>query len=147
VTRAATYQYDLGDVAMLKFNPEAALPHYETAFRYRPDNPRYAFGYARAAYDERKYSEAEKGWNTALQLLRDLPARDPGTYRLNIARTLTNLGLLYSSTGHLAEAEKAFSEALAIYRDLAASNPVVFSEKIKSLTALLADLKAIPKGK
>ena len=42
VTRAAATQYDLGDLAMLRFDAQSALPHYEKAFRYRPDNPRYA---------------------------------------------------------------------------------------------------------
>jgi tetratricopeptide (TPR) repeat protein len=43
VERAAATQHDLGDVAMLRFDPGDALPHYEKAFRYRPDNPLYPF--------------------------------------------------------------------------------------------------------
>src|SRR6266436_981230 len=74
VARAAAYQYDLGDVAMLRFDPAGALPHYEKAFRYRPDDPRYADGYAEAANRERRYAKAEKGWDAALQSYRDLAA-------------------------------------------------------------------------
>jgi tetratricopeptide (TPR) repeat protein len=44
VTHAAATQYDLGDLATLRFDARGALPHYEKAFRYRPDNPRYADG-------------------------------------------------------------------------------------------------------
>jgi tetratricopeptide (TPR) repeat protein len=141
VTRAATTQYDLGDVAMLRFDPSDALPHYEKAFRYRPDNPRYADGYANAAYSERHYAEAEKGSTAALQLYRDLAAHDPAAYRPDVARTLNNLGILYSNTGRLAEADKAYSEALTIYRDLMSSNPTKYGGQIASLTKLLAKLR------
>ena len=119
VTRAAATQYDLGDLAMLRFDARSALPqHYEKAFRYRSDNPRYADGYARAAYTERNYAEAERGWTAALQISRALAAHDPGAYRPDVATTLNNLGNLYSDTGRLADADKAYSEALTIRRDL-----------------------------
>jgi tetratricopeptide (TPR) repeat protein len=123
VTGAAATQYDLGDLAMLRFDAQSALPHYEKAFRYRPENPRYADGYARAAYTERNYAKAERGWTAALQLNRDLAAHDPGAYRPDVAQTLNNLGVLYSDTGRLADADKAYSEALTIHRDLAAHDP------------------------
>ena len=47
---------------MLRLDPASALPHYGKAFRYQPDNPLYADGYGRAAYRERDYTNAEKGW-------------------------------------------------------------------------------------
>jgi tetratricopeptide (TPR) repeat protein len=96
VARTAATQYDLSDLAMLRFDPAGALPHYEKAFRYRPDNPRYADGYAQAAYRERHYAEAERGFTAALQLYRDLADRDPGTYGPYVAGALNNLGLLHS---------------------------------------------------
>jgi hypothetical protein len=123
VARAAATQYDLGDLAMLRFAPTAALLHYDKAFRYEPDNPLYADGYATAAYGERNYAEAEKGWTTALQRQRDLAAHDPGAYRPKVATTLNTLGSLYRNTGRLADAEKADTEALLIFRDLAAHDP------------------------
>ena len=122
VARAAATQYDLGDLAMLRFAPTAALLHYDKAFRYEPDNPLYADGYATAAYGERNYAEAEKGWTTALQRQRDLAAHDPDAYRPDLAMTLNTLGILYRETGRLADAEKADTEALSIFRDLAAQN-------------------------
>ena len=142
ITRAAAAQYDLGDLAMLRFDAQAALPHYEKAFRYRPGNPRYADGYARAAYTERNYAEAERGWAAALQLRRDLAARDPAAYRpeAEVAGTLNNLGNLYRITGRVADAEKAYSEALSIYRNLMPSNPA-YASRIASLTTLLAELQ------
>ena len=92
VTRAAATQYDLGDLAMLRFDAQSAPPHFERAFRYRPDNPRYAAGYARASYTERNYAEAERGWSIALQMSRDIAAHHPGAYRPSVAATLNNLG-------------------------------------------------------
>src|ERR1700730_9925220 len=123
VARAAATQHDLGEVAMLRFDAGAALPHYEKAFRYRPDNPRYADDYARAANRERRYAEAEKGWDAALQSYRGLAARDPGAYRPDVADMLNYLGNLYRDTGRLGEAENAYSEALAIRRDLPHATP------------------------
>jgi len=123
VARAAATQHDLGEVAMLRFDPGTALPHYERAFRYRPDNPRYADDYARAADRERRYAEAEKGWGAALQSYRDLAASNPDAYRPDVADMLNYLGNLYRNTGRLGEAENAYNDALAIRRDLATRNP------------------------
>ncbi len=130
VARAAATQYDLGDLAMLRFDPAGALPHYDKAFRYEPDNVRYANGYATAAYDERHYADAERGWTTALQGERDLAARDPGAYTPDVAATLNNLGILYRDTGRLADAEKAYAEALSIRRDLAARDPGAYTPDV-----------------
>ncbi len=130
VARAAAYQYDLGDLAMLRFDPAGALPHYEKAFRYRPDNPLYALGYATAAYRERHYVDSERGLIAALQLYRDRAARDPGAYRPDVAATLNNLGILYSDTGRLADAEKAYTEALTINRELAGRDPGAYRPNV-----------------
>lgn len=77
VARAAETQYNLGDLAMLRFDPAGALPHYMKAYRYEPDTPRYADAYARAAYRERDYDSAEKALNAALATYREVAARDP----------------------------------------------------------------------
>ena len=130
VARAAATQYDLGDLVMLRFAPTAALLHYDKAFRYEPDNPLYADGYATAAYGERNYAEAEKGWTTALQRQRDLAAHDPGAYRPDLAMTLNTLGGLYRETGRLADAEQADAEAVLIFRDLAAHDPDAYRTKL-----------------
>jgi tetratricopeptide (TPR) repeat protein len=122
VARAAATQYDLGDIAMLRFDPVTALPHYEKAFRYRPDNPRYADGYAEAAFFNLQLPEAEKGWAAALQLYRDLAGHDPSALPA-LGKTLNKLGILYMGTGRPAKADETISEAVTIYRDLAARDP------------------------
>ena len=140
VARAAATQYDLGDLAMLRFAPTAALLHYDKAFRYEPDNPLYADGYATAAYGERNYAEAEKGWTTALQRQRDLAAHDPGAYRPKVATTLNTLGSLYRNTGRLADAEQADTEAVLIFCDLAAHNPGAYRPDIATALNTLGSL-------
>ena len=141
VARAAATQYSLGDLAMLRFDAPRALLYYTKAFRYQPDNPLYAYGYARAAYHERRYAEAEEGWTNALRHYRDLATRDGGAYRPYVAGTLNNLAVLYRATGRLAEAEKAYDEALTIYRDLATRNPAVYVSKVKAVTETLAKFR------
>jgi tetratricopeptide (TPR) repeat protein len=124
-----------------------ALPDYRQAYQYCPDNLRYAREYAGAAFGERQYADAEKGWTAALQLSRDLAARDPGAYLPDRAATLDNFGNLYHHTGRPAEAEKVFSEApndLTIYRDLASNNPKVYAGEVELLTNRLAAVSASP---
>ena len=123
VERAAQHYFDRATILSLQFQMVEALPDYEKAYRFRPNNPIYADGYATTAYRERSYKEAERGWTNCLQLYRDLAQRDPGAYRPASPRTLNNLALLYSDTGRLADAETAFTEALAIRRDLAQRDP------------------------
>src|SRR3954454_5547168 len=123
VDRAAQDHFDRAIIFALQFQMVEAMADYAKAYQYRPDNPRYADGYAYAAYRERRYTEAEQGWTKCLQLYRELAARDPGAYRPDVAGTLNNLGILYRATGRLAEAEKPYSEASTIRRDLAARDP------------------------
>jgi tetratricopeptide (TPR) repeat protein len=116
--QAAAIQYDRGELAMLQFDTVSARIHYDKAERYQPDNPRYTEPYGLAAYEDHDYVVAENEWRRALQRYRELAAGDPG-YRPDLARTLSNLGGLYSDTGRQDEAEKAFDEALTILRSLA----------------------------
>jgi tetratricopeptide (TPR) repeat protein len=123
VDRAAEHHFARAIIFALQFRMVDALRDYALAYQYSPHNPRYASGYAGAAFSQRQYTEAERGLTAALQLSRDLAARDPGAYRPAVAATLNSLGVLYRNTGRPAEAEKAYSEALMIWRDLAAGDP------------------------
>jgi tetratricopeptide (TPR) repeat protein len=123
VDRAAEHHFARAIIFALQFRMADALPDYRQAYQYRPDNLRYAREYARAAFSERQYADAERGSTAALQLSRDLAARDPGAYRPVVAATLNSLGVLYRNTGRHAEAEKVYSESLTIWRDLAARDP------------------------
>ncbi len=140
--RVAAAQYNLGDAAMLRFDPAGALPHYEKACRIELDNPLYASGYAMAAYRARHFDKAERGWTEALQRYRDLATQNPGTYQPDIAATLTHLGILYGNTGRLAEARKALAEALAVTRALAVDDPERYVGLVRSLKRQQTNLAA-----
>jgi tetratricopeptide (TPR) repeat protein len=122
VDRAAEHHFARAIIFALQFRMVEALSDYAQAYQYRPHDVRYAREYARAAYMERQYAEAERAGTATLQLYRELAAHDPGAYRPDVARTLNNLGIVYRNTGHLAEADKTYSNALTIYRELAAAH-------------------------
>ena len=131
------------DVALRRDNYQVLLPPLLEAF------VEAIFNCGRAAPDtarERNYTEAERGWEVALHLLRDLAAQNPAAYRPNVADTLNDLGVVYSNTGHLADAEKAFSEALTIRRDLAAQNPVAYRPSVARTLTNLGKLYIITDG-
>jgi tetratricopeptide (TPR) repeat protein len=142
VDRAAQHYFDRATILSLQFHMVEALPDYEKAYRYRPNNPIYAAGYAATAYRERSYKEAERGSTNCLQLYRDLAQRDPGA-RPYVAATLNNLAILYHDTGRLADAETAFTEALAVYRDLAQRDPGAYrpyvAQTLNNLAILYRD--------
>ncbi len=141
---ASSDQYNLGDAAMLRFDPAGALSHFERACRAELDNPLYAGGYAMAAYRAGYADEALRGWMQALHLYRTLAAHDPASYQPEIAATLTHLGTLYSAMGRLAEARRAIAEALAITRTLAAGDSKSYAGKAASLTRRLTELTSEP---
>ena len=131
------------DVALRRDNYQVLLPPLLEAF------VEAIFNCGRAAPDtarERNYTEAERGWEVALHLLRDLAAQNPAAYRPNVADTLNDLGILYIITRRLVDAEKAFSEALTIRRDLAAQNPVAYRPSVARTLTNLGKLYIITDG-
>src|SRR5271170_1962515 len=62
VDRAAQDHFVRATIFALQFHMVEALPDYAEAHQLRPKNPQYASEYARAAYSERQYAEAERGW-------------------------------------------------------------------------------------
>jgi tetratricopeptide (TPR) repeat protein len=99
VDRAAAHHFARAVIFALQFRMADALPEYAQAYQYRPHNLLYASEYARAAFNERQYANAERGWTIALQLSRDLAARDPGAYQPYVADALNGLGVLYNYAG------------------------------------------------
>ena len=52
--------------------------------------------------------QAEAAYQEALQIRRELAKTNPATYQEDVASTLNNLGLLYSTTQRLKVAEAAY---------------------------------------
>jgi len=69
--------------------------------------------------DQKLMDEAQKEFQEALKIERELAREDPDTYLSNVAGTLNNLGTLNNRQGQAEKAKKQFEEALQIYRELA----------------------------
>jgi len=65
-----------------------------------------------------------------LTLYRSLADKNPEAYTPELAMTLNNLGILYSSLSNYEEAEKALNEALTLYRSLADKNPEAYTPEL-----------------
>ena len=72
--------------------------------------------------DTQRVREAERAYDEALSLRRQLAEDDPQGLP-DVAVTLNNLANLYVSAQRMREAEKAYDEALSIRRRLAEANP------------------------
>jgi tetratricopeptide (TPR) repeat protein len=64
---------------------------------------------------------AERAFDKALAIRRDLAQTEPSSYLSDVAATLNNRANLYGDTERMAEAERDYLEALAIYERLAAA--------------------------
>jgi tetratricopeptide (TPR) repeat protein len=73
--------------------------------------------------DTQRMREAEKAYDEALSIRRELAASNPGAYLPQVAMTLNNLAVMFTLTQRLPEAEQAYVEALSTYRVLAKANP------------------------
>ena len=139
VDRTARNHFNLAEVYDLRFQPLLALPEYEKAYQYRPQEFSYAFAYAVILHEQNRHPAAEPVYLAALRNARDLP-KDSATYLPYVARTLNNLGVLYSDTQRLKEAEAAYTEGLAIRRELAKENAASYLPDVASTLNNLGNL-------
>ncbi len=80
----------------------------------------------RSLRETHRFADAEAAFKEAADIGRELAAQNPAAYRLELADTLNNLGLLYRDTRRFADAEAALEEAADIRRELAAQNPSAY---------------------
>lgn len=140
VDSLAANHFNRAELFGLQFQHAPALPHYEKAFQYRPNNTAYAFAYAFALHRQNHFLKTGNVYVLVLQQYRDLAVRNPDDYRPNVAMTLNNLAILYRSAQRLGDAEAAYKEALAIRRDLAARNPDAYRPDVATTLNNLAIL-------
>jgi tetratricopeptide (TPR) repeat protein len=119
---AANY-FNRGLIFELQFNMVDALPCFEKAHRYRPDELKYAHEYAVTLTSENRPAEAEAIFSEDLKKLRLLAKNDPKVYQPFLASTLNDLGAIYLGSNRLQEAMKAFQDSLEVTRYLAGDNP------------------------
>ncbi|QHI35071.1 hypothetical protein IMCC3317_04170 [Kordia antarctica] len=76
--------------------------------------------------DQNEHAKAEKSYQEALLIRRELTKLNPQTYLPKVGTTLNNLGSLQSDQNEYTKAEKSYEEALIIYRELAEVNPQTY---------------------
>jgi len=77
--------------------------------------------------DLERFEEAERAYEEALEIRKELADQNPEAYNSYVATTQNNLGVLYWKLKRFEEAERAFEEALEIYKELADKNPEVYN--------------------
>ncbi len=127
IDKIAANHYSRGQVYDLQNKSQLAQPHYEKAYRYRPEIFEYAFEYARTLQYHYDFIKAEVIYNEQLVILRRYAAVNPSIDQPRMARVLNNLGLIYVATQRLQDAEKCYNEALRIRRELASNDPKAYS--------------------
>jgi tetratricopeptide (TPR) repeat protein len=115
VDRAAQDHFGRASIFALQFRFDEALPDYATAYKYRPEDQRYAGAYAYALQMQKDYPNAETVLRELLRQLRSRVAQDPA-YRRDLALTLNNLGLLFVETHRFADADAALKERRSLQR-------------------------------
>jgi tetratricopeptide (TPR) repeat protein len=126
VEKIAANHYSRAQLYDLDYNPQLALPHYEKAYRYRPEVFEYAFEYARSLQFHYEFIRAAAVYNEQLIVLRRNSISDQKS-QAHLAAVLNNLGLIYVATQRLKDAEQCYDEALRIRRELANSSRSVYS--------------------
>ena len=84
--------------------------------------------------------EAERNYQAALAILRNLGKANSEAHSPNVATTLNNLANLYRDTQRIREAEEAYLEALAIRRDLAKANQEAYLPSVAGTLNNLGNL-------
>jgi len=131
-------------VFRLQFNRTQALVHAEKAYRYRPENTRYAHVYAYLLQEQNQHAQAIAIYEQNLQRLRDKGDK------ADVAGTLNNLGMLYADTQRFEEGEDSYKEALTIRRDLAKANPQAYlpdvAMTLNNFCTLYSDMQQFKEG-
>lgn len=121
VSRAAATQFNLGDLAILRYDVSAALPRYERAYRLESNNYTYALRYGIAALNNRDYADAENALQQALKATNGFP--DKISPRVNQALVFDNLSSVYLNTARLSLASEMISKVKLICSSLSNTDP------------------------
>ena len=86
------------------------------------------------------FKAAEKEYQEALEIYKELARTTPEVYLPDVATTLNNLANLHSNTHDFKAAEKEYQETLAKYRELAKTTPEAYLPKVATTLNNLANL-------
>jgi tetratricopeptide (TPR) repeat protein len=136
VERVASNHFNRAQIFALQFKALEALPHYEQAYRYRPDNLEYAHAYALALQNQNRHAEADVIYQANLKTLRQLAETTPSTHLPDVAMTLNNLAVLHFTQGDTTSAHALNAEALTINRTLWQHHPTAHGDRLARTLAL-----------
>jgi hypothetical protein len=126
IDRIAANHYNRALVFELQFRPLEALPHFEKAYQYRPEEWQYGQRYSGVLLNESDFERAEPVLLATLERARQQANVNPEAYPI----TLASMGILYHHTQRPKEAEAAFHEVVNCYRQLAKVNPVAYQPEL-----------------
>lgn len=86
-------------------------------------------------------SKAERTYQDALKIRKNLAQNQPDVFLPDVAGTLKNLAEVQQAKNELGKAEQAFNEALDIYRKLAEVNPQAFKPDVAATLDNIAVLQ------
>ena len=124
VTQSARNHFNRAIAFELEGKFAAALPHFETADRYRPGTFEYASAYATLLHQLNRHQEAEPVFGRVVEMARQTYRRDPrDSNRLMLASALNHHAMLLMDLRKSAEAESTIQEELKLVRQSVNENP------------------------
>ena len=139
-SRIAADHYNRGLIAELQFQPLEALPHFEKAYRFRPENPEYGRRYAHILLHENQFDKAEPVLADVLERVRGLVAKEPDRYQAELGQVLSARAELEGDTQRFTDAERDLNEELKIFRELARTHPSEYSHELSRTLTDLGDI-------
>jgi tetratricopeptide (TPR) repeat protein len=126
----------------LQFQFPSALFHFQKAYAYRPENPKYAFDYGWALQNQGELHQAEGVYREMLKHLSEFRQPYPPEIRAWRAAILLNLAVLYGEPeiARFDLAANLFGELLDIYRELAIANPQQYEPTLAACMLDYAEL-------
>jgi tetratricopeptide (TPR) repeat protein len=89
------------------------------------------------------FKAAEKEYQEALGIRRELAKNTPEAYLPDVAMTLYNMAILFAHQEQYGDAEKAAEESLAIYQQMAQKSESAFGSDVKDAQQLLDIIRIV----
>ena len=134
------------EAAQLRFSFGEACNFYDRLIALTP-TAEHHFNYARILQSLQHFREARRHYEEALQMYRELARENPEKYLPNVARSLNNLGILFSDINELKQAQTYYEEALQIHRELAKKTSEKYlpdvARSLNNLGVLFSDINEL----
>ncbi|MCT4665120.1 MAG: tetratricopeptide repeat protein [Flavobacteriales bacterium] len=122
-------------------NHEKTKSFYDELIRIEPRPDNY-YNYARYLFKFNFFNESITQYLKALELYNRLDQKHPGEYSLDIADTLSDLGILQNKKGNYTEAKISYQKALKLYHKLNEENSQEYSFNVAIVLINLGGLQS-----